>query len=73
MIATNDQKIFRTYGPSGSIFKCEGEKVSPRIICKLIANHLIEDEPQTAVTASSLTTVRMRLSKAGFDFLKADI
>lgn len=72
MVATNDQQVFRVYGPNGSVWKCERDRVSPRILWKLVANQLIEDEPQTAVTASSLTIVRMRLSKAGFDFLKAD-
>ncbi|MCP3395267.1 hypothetical protein NLM27_41790 [Bradyrhizobium sp. CCGB12] len=33
----------------------------------LLANRLIEDEPQTTVTTPSLTTIRMRLSKAGLD------
>jgi hypothetical protein len=71
MIATNDQTVFRVDGPNGSVWKCERDRVSPRILWKLNANRLIEDEPQTAVTTSSLTTIRMRLSKAGLDLLKA--
>jgi len=72
MVATNDQKVFRVYGPNGSAWKCERELVSTRILWKLLANRLIEDEPDTTVTASSLVTTRMRLSKAGFDLLKAN-
>ncbi|OPY99150.1 hypothetical protein A5906_25765 [Bradyrhizobium sacchari] len=72
MVATNDQKVFRVSGPNGSFWKCERDRVSARILCKLIANRLIEEEPNTAVTTSALTTIRMRVSKAGFEFLKDD-
>ena len=71
MVAVNDQKVFRIYGPNGTVWKCERDLVSPRILWKLITYSLIEDEPQTAVTDAHLTTVRMRLSKAGFDFLRS--
>jgi len=72
MVATNDQKVFRVYGPNGSAWKCERELVSTRILWKLLTNRLIEDEPDTTVSASSAMTTRMRLSKAGFDLLKAN-
>ncbi|MGY4368824.1 hypothetical protein ACVW1A_004889 [Bradyrhizobium sp. LB1.3] len=49
MIATNDQKVFRVFGPDGSVWKCERNGVSPRMLWKLLANDLIEDEPQTAI------------------------
>lgn len=68
MLAVNDQKVFRIYGPNGTVWKCERDLVSPRILWKLITHSLIEDEPHTAVTDAPLTTVRMRLSQAGFDF-----
>jgi len=32
MIATNDQKVFRTYGPNGSTWKSERNGVSPRVV-----------------------------------------
>ncbi|GMO24651.1 hypothetical protein [Bradyrhizobium ottawaense] len=69
MLAVNDQKVFRIYGPNGSVWKCERDRISPRILWKLITYRLIEDEPETAFVESPLTTVRMRLSQAGFDFL----
>ncbi|MET4273317.1 MULTISPECIES: hypothetical protein [unclassified Bradyrhizobium] len=69
MVAVNDQKVFRIYGPNGTLWKCERDLVSPRTLWKLITYSLIEDEPQTAITEAPLTTVRMRLSQAGFDFL----
>jgi hypothetical protein len=71
MVATNDQKVFRVYGPNGSVWKCERELVSARILWKLLASRLIEDEPNTTVTASPLTTIRMRLSKTGLALLRA--
>ncbi|AMA59393.1 hypothetical protein BCCGELA001_26070 [Bradyrhizobium sp. CCGE-LA001] len=73
MIATNDQKVFRIYGPNGSAWKCERNGVSPRMLWKLLANELIEDEPQTAVTIAVPATIRMRLSKVGLDILKASL
>jgi hypothetical protein len=73
MIATNDQKVFRTYGPNGSAWKCERNGVSPRMLWKLLAHELIEDEPQTAVTTDTPATIRMRLSKVGLDLLKASL
>lgn len=69
LVAVNDQKVFRIYGPNRTVWKCERHFVSPRILWKLITYRLIEDEPQTAVTEAPLTTVRMRLSQAGFDIL----
>ena len=69
MVAVHDQKVFRIYGPNGSVWKCERDLVSPRILWKLTTHSLIEDEPHTAVADAPLTTVRMRLSQAGFDFL----
>jgi hypothetical protein len=73
MIAANDQKVFRTYGPNGSAWKSERNGVSPRVLWKLLANELVEDEPQTAVATAESTTVRMRLSKAGLIILKASL
>jgi len=73
MIATNDQKVFRTYGPKGSAWKSERNGVSPRVLWKLLANELIEDEPQTAVTTAASTTIRTRLSKVGLIILKASL
>ncbi|CUT11105.1 hypothetical protein BF49_2185 [Bradyrhizobium sp.] len=73
MIATNDQKVFRTYGPDGSAWKSERNGVSPRVLWKLLANELIEDERETAVAMSASTTIRMRLSKAGLIILKASL
>ena len=73
MIATNDQKVFRTYGPNGSAWKCERNGVSPRMLWKLLAHELIEDEPQTAVTTAASTTIRTRLSKVGLIILKASL
>ncbi|MGY4366816.1 hypothetical protein ACVW1A_002881 [Bradyrhizobium sp. LB1.3] len=70
MIATNDQKVFRVFGPDGSVWKCERNGVSPRMLWKLLANDLIEDEPQTAIITAVPTTIRMRLSKVGLDILK---
>lgn len=71
MIAINDQKVFFIHGPNGSVWKCERDGVSPRTLWNLLAKRLMEDEPQTTVKERSLTTVRMRLSKAGLDILKA--
>lgn len=65
MIATNDQKVFRVFAPDGSVWKCERNGVSPRMLWKLLANDLIEDEPQTAIITAVPTTIRMRLSKVG--------
>jgi hypothetical protein len=45
MIATNDQKVFRVFGPDGSVWKCERNSVSPCMLRELLANDLIEDEP----------------------------
>ncbi|UPJ44221.1 hypothetical protein IVB40_09415 [Bradyrhizobium sp. 40] len=73
MIATNDQKVFRTYGPNGSAWKSERNGVSPRVLWKLFANELVEDEPQTAVATAQSTTVRMRLSEVGLIILKASL
>lgn len=73
MIATNDQKVFRTYGPTGSAWKSERNGVSPRVLWKLLANELVEDEPQTAVATDESTIVRMRLSKVGLIILKASL
>ncbi|WP_092258703.1 hypothetical protein [Bradyrhizobium sp. Rc3b] len=73
MIATNDQKVFRTYGPNGSAWKCERNGVSPRMLWKLLANELIEDEPQRTVTTAAPATIRMRLTKVGLDILKASL
>jgi hypothetical protein len=73
MIATNDQKVFRTYGPNGSTWKSERNGVSPRVLWKLLANELIEDEPQTAVATAASATIRMRLSKVGLVILKASL
>ena len=73
MIATNDQKVFRTDGPNGSAWKSERNGVSPRVLWKLLANELIEDEPQTDVAMSASTTIRMRLSKVGLIILKASL
>lgn len=73
MIATNDQKVFRTYGPNGSAWKSERNGVSPRVLWKLLANELVEDEPQTAAAMDESTTVRMRLSKVGLIILKASL
>ena len=73
MIATNDQKVFRTYGPNGSAWKSERNGVSPRVLWKLLANELIEDEPQTAVETAASATIRMRLTKVGLVILKASL
>ncbi|MCK1410270.1 hypothetical protein [Bradyrhizobium sp. 76] len=73
MIATNDQKVFRTYGPNGSAWKSERNGVSPRVLWKLLANELVEDELQTAVATAESTTVRMRLSEVGLIILKASL
>lgn len=73
LIATNDQVVFRVYGPNGSVWKCERDGVSPRTLWWLLANDLIEDEPQTLVTTDTVTTIRMRLSTIGFDLLKMAI
>src|SRR5690242_2165832 len=73
LIATNDQRVFRVYGPNGSVWKCERDGVSPRTLWWLLANDLIEDEPQTRVMTDTVTTIRMRLSTVGFDLLKAAI
>ncbi|QOZ71725.1 hypothetical protein WN72_39610 [Bradyrhizobium arachidis] len=73
MIATNDQKVFRTYGPNDSAWKCERNGVSPRVLWKLLLNELIEEEPQTAAPTAVPSTIRMRLSKVGLEILKADL
>ena len=43
------------------------------MLWKLLANELIEDEPQTAVTTAASTTIRTRLSKVGLIILKASL
>jgi hypothetical protein len=73
MIATNDQKVFRTYGPNGSAWNSERNGVSPRVLWKLLASELIEDEPQTAVATAASATIRMRLSTVGLVILKASL
>lgn len=42
MVAVNEQKVFRIYGPNGTVWKCERDLVSPRILWKLITYSLIE-------------------------------
>lgn len=69
MVATNDQKVFRAYGPNGSVWRCE-RGVSRRVLWWLLAHKVIEDEPLTTAKELSLTITRMRLSKVGFDILK---
>lgn len=71
MIAINDQVVFRAHGPNGSVWICNRDGVSPRTLWWLLANDLVEDEPQTRVTTDTVTTIRMRLSTVGFDVLKA--
>jgi hypothetical protein len=73
MIATNDQKVFRAHGRNGSVWMCERDRVSPRTLWWMLSNNLIEDEPQTSVTGNAVTTIRMRLSTAGFDALNATL
>ncbi len=71
MVATNDRKVFRTYGPNGSVWKSGRDGISPRTLWILLVSCLIEDEPHTTVPTPSVTTIRTHLSKAGLDTLRA--
>ncbi|MCW2220296.1 hypothetical protein M2232_003828 [Bradyrhizobium japonicum] len=56
MVATNDRRVFRTYGPNSSVWKSVRDGISLRTVRMLLVCRLIEDEPQTTVTPS-LTTI----------------
>ena len=72
MIATNDQKVFALMGRTAALGRASA-MASRRACWKLLANELIEDEPQTAVTTAASTTIRTRLSKVGLIILKASL